>query len=273
VTGYDPFGYQVRELMHTLGIRADGLLEQRQDWSTHTYIKPLEDGAEASRIDFGNFNRLSGEVARMLADRLADDLPGLDAVIVNQQVGNGIHGSELFQERLQSLIAAHPETTFLLDSRDMSDRYAGTIRKLNAYEAMRLAGGSVGPRDEIGLDDARSLALKLTAEWGAPVFLTCGDRGCLVAERDRVDIVPGLQTGDLTDPVGAGDSMVAGIAAALAGGFAPLEAATFGNLVAGVTVQKLHQTGTACPDEIRAIATTQDRRVSSGSEGSDYRSR
>ena len=45
-----------------------------------------------------------------------------------------------------------------------------------------------------------------------------------------------------------------GIAAALAAGHTPCEAAVFGSLVAGVTVQKLHQTGTATPGEIRAIA-------------------
>jgi phosphoglycolate phosphatase-like HAD superfamily hydrolase len=58
--------------------------------------------------------------------------------------------------------------------------------------------------------------------------------------------------------VGAGDSLVAGIAAALAVGCTPLDAATFGNFVAGVTVQKLHQTGTASPDEIRAIGASPD---------------
>jgi phosphoglycolate phosphatase-like HAD superfamily hydrolase len=52
--------------------------------------------------------------------------------------------------------------------------------------------------------------------------------------------------------------MLAGIAAALATGTTPLNAATFGNFVAGVTVQKLFQTGTASPAEILAIGTDPD---------------
>jgi phosphoglycolate phosphatase-like HAD superfamily hydrolase len=52
--------------------------------------------------------------------------------------------------------------------------------------------------------------------------------------------------------------MVAGIAACLAAGAPPTEAATFGNFVAGVTVQKLHQTGTASPAEILAIGENPD---------------
>src|ERR1035438_8569725 len=61
------------------------------------------------------------------------------------------------------------------------------------------------------------------------------------------------RTTDKIDTVGAGDSVVSGIAACLSIGSPPAEAASFGNLVAGVTVQKLHQTGTATPDEIRAL--------------------
>ncbi len=258
VTGRDPFGYQMRELMREVGIAANGLLEQSEDWTTHTYIKPLEDDAEASRIDFGNFNRLSDDLAGRLGEKLADDLAGLDVVIINQQVGDGIHRSELFQDKLQSLVNAHPDKTLLLDSRDMSGRYSGTIRKINAYEAMLLMGAKVEPRDLISLEDARSAALKLAAKWRRPVFLTRGDRGCLVVDGERVEIVPGLHVVERTDPVGAGDSMVAGIAAALATGSTLLEAATFGNFVAGVTVQKLYQTGSASPAEIRAVGTSPD---------------
>jgi sugar/nucleoside kinase (ribokinase family) len=220
---------------------------------SHCYIKPLEDGDEASRIDMGNFNRLSDEVAGRLVEQLSQDLPGLDIVIVNQQVVSGIHGSGLFQDGLQSLISAHPDTMVLLDSRDMSGRYAGTIRKINAYEAVTMVGGTADPMHTVSLDDAEAAAAKLAVEWGRPIFVTLGGRGCLVADGERIETVACPPTTGPTDPVGAGDSMISGVAAALATGLAPAEAAAFGNLVATVTVQKLHQTGTASPDEIRAV--------------------
>ena len=62
------------------------------------------------------------------------------------------------------------------------------------------------------------------------------------------------------DPVGAGDSLLAGIAAALAAGEAPLGAAELGNFAAAVTVQKLRVTGTASPPEILAIGSDPDYR-------------
>lgn len=258
VTGRDPFGYQMRKLLESLSIRTDGLLEQGADWDTHTYIKPIEGGRESNRIDFGNFNRLADDVADCLLERLSADVPNLDVVIVNQQVTDGIHASERFQDGLQRLIRAHSEKPFLLDSRGMSRCYAGTIRKLNAFEAATLVGKQHESADVIGLEDACAAGRQLAEEWGLPVFVTRGDRGCLVADGGRLDIVPGLHIVEKTDPVGAGDSMLAGIAAALAAGRQPLEAATFGGFVAGVTVQKLHQTGTASPDEIRRIGASPD---------------
>lgn len=258
VIGRDPFGYQMRGLMEALGILCGGLFEQSDDWATHTYIKPFEDGSEAARIDLGNYNRLHDSTARRLTSRLAADLGRLDAVIINQQVGNGIHNSDTLRNGLQDVVAARCDKLFLLDSRNMSRSYAGTIRKINAYEAASLTGGCHEPRDMIGLDAAREAALTLAAEWGRPVFVSRGDRGCLVADADRLDVVPGLHITERTDPVGAGDSMAAGLAAALAVGCSPVDAATFGNFVAGVTVQKLCETGVACPDEIRRIGSRPD---------------
>jgi phosphoglycolate phosphatase-like HAD superfamily hydrolase len=61
-----------------------------------------------------------------------------------------------------------------------------------------------------------------------------------------------------TDTVGAGDSYLAGASAALAAGYTLETAGEFGSFVAGVTVQKLFQTGTASPEEILSIGSDPD---------------
>ena len=69
---------------------------------------------------------------------------------------------------------------------------------------------------------------------------------------------PGLMIISKVDTVGAGDSYLAGAAATLAAGY-PMEiAAEIGSYVAGVTVQKLFQTGTASPSEILRIGQDPD---------------
>lgn len=258
VTGNDPFGHQMRALMKKLGINQDALLEQDDKWNTHVYIKPLENDVEGSRIDFGNYNCLSDEVAKGLLTCLKLEIKKLDAVIINQQVPNGVHLSKTFQKGLQKLIAENREKLFLLDSRSCSGLYQHTIRKLNAYEAFKLCGRTCEPDDVIGEEDAKSAGATLCKKWKKTLFVTRGDRGCLVVEEKKISVVPGLHIIEKTDPVGAGDSMLAGITAAMAGGADPVTAATFGNFVAGVTVQKLYQTGTASPDEIRRIGVDAD---------------
>ncbi|MFA4944356.1 MAG: PfkB family carbohydrate kinase [Lentisphaeria bacterium] len=258
VTGRDPFSHQMRALLAAQGICHEGLLEQVAGWDTNVYIKPIAEGVEGNRLDFGNFNGLADAVAAKLLAGLARDLPRLDAVIINQQVAAGIHHSPRFQEGLQKLILDNPGKLFFLDSRDLSHLYRQTLRKLNAYEAAKLAGFACEPQDVISEAVARAAGRRLCQQWGRPLFVTRGERGCLVVAADGETVIPGLHILEKTDPVGAGDSMLAGIAAAMAGGCAPASAAAFGNFVAGVTVQKLYQTGTASPAEILRIGADPD---------------
>ena len=60
------------------------------------------------------------------------------------------------------------------------------------------------------------------------------------------------------DTVGAGDSYLAGAASTLAAGYSMNMAAEIGSFVAGVTVQKFFQTGTATPEEILDIGQDPD---------------
>jgi phosphoglycolate phosphatase-like HAD superfamily hydrolase len=80
----------------------------------------------------------------------------------------------------------------------------------------------------------------------------------LVRDGRGVGEVPGLQILGRIDTVGAGDSALAGIAAALAAGRDAVDAAALGNFAAGVTVQKLFITGTASSEEIKAIGSSPD---------------
>ncbi len=194
--------------------------------------------------------------AGLLLDKIAFSLPNLDIVIINQQVTHGIH-TEVFRGKLRELMLKYPRKMFIADSRHFTDEYAGAIRKLNIFEAARLSGKQVNEFDSGGLN---ALVQPLFERWGKPVFLTRGENGCIVYDNSGLREIPGLLILSPVDPVGAGDSMLAGIAAALAVGADPYKAAELGSLVAGVTVQKLMQTGTAAPEEILNIGVDPDRR-------------
>jgi len=253
VIGNDPFGQEMLKLLTAGGVDVRGMLTQNREWSTHIYAKPYKDDKEMSRIDFGNYNELSEETAADLLARLEKAVDGVDVAIVNEQVASGIHNTAFFRDKLAALIGRHSGKVFILDSRQYSNAYPGVVRKINDHEAARLCGIQREPDDIVLYEEAVKAAETLGRKFRKPVFVTRGPRGCLVFDDKGLREVPGLLIMGRTDTVGAGDSMLAGIAGALAVGRDHLMAATLGNFVAGVTVQKLFQTGTASPDEILAI--------------------
>ena len=256
--GLDPFGYHMKNLMNERNINTEGLITQEECWSTHVYVKPISKGEEESRIDFGNYNVLTENSVHKLISVLREKASDLDVVIINQQVITGIHNNKLFREELQKVINEFKETVFILDSRHFGGEYKNVIHKINAYEATTLCGLKYKPDDFISLDETQKAMKKLYKKWNKAIFVTRGSRGCLIADGNGFYEVPGLHLTGKLDTVGAGDSMLSGIVVCLASGYPSFEAATFGNFVAGVTVQKLYITGTASPEEILQIGKNAD---------------
>ena len=81
--------------------------------------------------------------------------------------------------------------------------------------------------------------------------MTLGAEGMLLCEGGRpLEHIPTVAR-EVFDVSGAGDTVIAALTAALAGGIAYGEAARFANLAAGVVVGKLG-TATASPGDLRA---------------------
>jgi rfaE bifunctional protein kinase chain/domain len=256
VLGPDPFGREMVRILESLGVDTRGVLVQEQDWETPVYVKPIESDREQNRIDFGNANELSAATAGLLIERVRAARADLDVLVVNQQLAHGIH-SEGLRAELAALLPTRGAPA-IVDSRAWSDRYAGAMRKINDREALRLRGEAWEGDEPVPREQVAAAAEELFARWGRAVFITRGARGMLVRDSEGLSEVPGLFILGRIDTVGAGDSALAGIAAALAAGRGCREAAELGNFAAGVTVQKLFITGTASPDEVRAIADDAD---------------
>jgi rfaE bifunctional protein kinase chain/domain len=257
VIGTDPFGSEMVKIMNETGINTENLLVQEDSWYTHTYAKPYIDDRELNRVDFGNYNKLSEETARKLLSNLRKLIPEVDILIINQQVPSGIH-TEYFRPLLADLLLQFPGKLFIVDSRNYNDFYNGAIRKMNDTEAMRLCGIIRKPDEVVPRAEVVKAANDLFIRYGKPLFITRGSRGSLTIDINGISDIPGLMILSRVDTVGAGDSYLAGAASALAAGYSMNDAATLGSYVAGVTVQKLFQTGTATPAEIMVIGEDPD---------------
>ncbi|MBT3382250.1 MAG: HAD family hydrolase [Prolixibacteraceae bacterium] len=257
VIGDDPFASAMVGLMEKAGISTNNLLIQQDNWSTHVYAKPYVADVEQNRIDFGNFNQLSYSVADQLIQNLKNEIHKVDLVIINEQVISGIH-TDYFKQKLVELIQQFPDKKFIVDSRNYSDFYDGAYRKMNDTEAANLAGIKKDPSDMVLYSEVKTAAKTLFERFKKPLFVTRGDRGSLIIDENGITDSFGLLIISKIDSVGAGDSYLAGAATALAAGYSMEVAAEIGTYVAGVTVQKLFQTGTATPEEILQIGLDPD---------------
>lgn len=257
VIGNDPFGTEMIALLNSNGIDSRNVLTQENDWSTHVYIKPHIGDEEQSRIDFGNFNILSDETAERLIANLRVELHEVDLVIINQQVASGIH-TPWFRQKLKEVIRQFSEKIFITDSREFTDEYGGAYRKMNDREAARLCSLHLASGESLSYTELINAAERLYDRYMKPLFITRGDRGSIVTDDKGILEIESMMITGRTDTVGAGDSYLAGVASALAAGFNPGTAGRLGNFAAGVTVQKLFQTGTASPEEVIAIGSDAD---------------
>jgi rfaE bifunctional protein kinase chain/domain len=257
VIGPDPFGAEMLRIMNNTGIRTNNMLVQKDGWYTHTYSKPYIENRELNRIDFGNYNQLLDETADILITNLKKVIGEIDIILINQQVPSGIH-TGYFRKMLLEVVLKYPEKIFMVDSRNFNDFYKGTIRKMNDSEAARLCGFKRMPEETVSHSEVISFAKSLYDRFGKPLFITRGSRGSVTIDQSGISESPGLMILSKVDTVGAGDSYLAGAASALAAGYSMEIAAKIGTFVAGVTVQKLFQTGTATPEEILEIGGDPD---------------
>jgi len=250
--GPDLFGRELARQLEELDVDLQHLVVQPERFDTVTFCKPHREGREQNRVDFGFFNQRTDETDRALLDGLRHVLGSADAVILNEQIPGSLR--DAFIQNVNALLDEFDDRIVLLDSRHYGERFRNVYRKTNAREAARLQGAETSLAANVAKEVLDRAGARLFKESGKPVFITRGPSGILVYDESGPGEIPGLDLPAKLDPVGAGDTVLSALACCLASGIHPLEAAEFANYAAGVTVQKLFQTGTASPEEILALA-------------------
>jgi rfaE bifunctional protein kinase chain/domain len=255
VVGPDPFGPKLLQMMDQLGVTTAGMLVQAEEWDTPVYGKPLLDGVELERMDFGAFNVLHAETWERLLAALKAAQNRLDFLIINEQLPRG-WGSEARATALNRELQANWKAKHLVDTRDYVQCFRGATQKLNEYEAARMVGRKMELSDVLGEEESLALARQASSQDAELLFMTSGSRGVTVCHQGDVSTIPGVLILGPTDTVGAGDTITATLAACLASGLDPVQGACLANLAASITVQKINQTGTASESELVATAKT-----------------
>jgi len=257
VIGEDGFGGTLRNCLQANGCSTDFMV-QAPGWVTPTYLKPIHRGyedveTEGPRFDIENQSPMPASIEDSVIEALQTCLPLVDGIIIGDQMpleNLGVVTTRV-REALCASAVHFPEKVFFADSRTRIAEYQNVSIKPNRFEAKR----AVQPDwhgQQVDLAAAKQDAIHLAEKTQNTVYITLGENGILVYCNDTVTHIPGIPIDDKTDPVGAGDSVSAGLVATLCclGTNHAVEAAYVGNLVASITVTKIGTTGTASPTEV-----------------------
>jgi rfaE bifunctional protein kinase chain/domain len=249
--GEDWRGVLLRSLLRREGICLD-FASLRPERITPCYAKVILTAhglqQEDARLDFFNSGRPGPEAEEALLGSLDALGSQLDALIVNDQLTEGLITPRVHQA-LIGLAAARPKMAFVVDSRSRIDRFPGMVLKPNDLEAACALFPGEAP-DSISRVRLVDAALRWQGKQERPIYITIGPEGCLVLTGREAVHVPGVTLHQPVDPVGAGDTFISALAACLAAGASPVEAGQVAVLASAVSVCKLHVTGTASPAEI-----------------------
>lgn len=253
--GEDGEGYELlRALQAKPGVRAKGFV-QTPERCTFTYCKPLviargRTPRELNRLDRKNWSPTPAAVQDRLIGALYAAAGKVDAIILMDQVDRAETGvvTTALLEAVRTISRRHPKLPILADSRRGLGSYPPLIFKMNAAELRTLTGG----RAKFSLTSAQKQAAALAGKNGRDVIVTMAEHGICGATvgGETVHLPAWPVTGEI-DIVGAGDSVTANLAAALAAGASLREALELANAAASIVIHQLGTTGTA---SIRQLA-------------------
>jgi rfaE bifunctional protein kinase chain/domain len=255
VVGNDLFGRELLNQLDQLDVDCSGMV-QDNDWQTPIYCKRYQGAEELERIDIGRFNAMNTDAETSLIHNVRNSISDLDVLIVNRQLVGGVHSEALFEQLLVS--ANETDCQIIIDFRDLPSSLTNMFVKLNAHEAGHFCGDTWDLKSAIPEDKVKDYAERIFGQSGRPVMITRSERGLLIYDGKTHAIVSGIQFLKPIDPVGAGDTTIAMWATCLASDVELSQASQLANFSAGVTVQKIQETGTASPEEIINFAEDVD---------------
>lgn len=257
VIGEDGFGRTLQTCLQEKECRTEFMVSA-PNWVTPTYLKPLHQGyedvqTEGPRFDIENQAPMDDSVEKAVLDALQTCIPQVDGIIIGDQMQHENLGviTNRVREELCDLAVVYPDKIFFADSRARIGAYRNVIIKPNRFEAQRALIPDWNEKT-VDIQSAKRCVVSLAEQTQNTVFVTLGGEGILVYHNNQLTHIPGIPNPDKIDPVGAGDSVSAGIVPTLCslGREAAVESAFLGNLVASITVTKIGTTGTASLEDV-----------------------
>ena len=237
LAGNDEAGIALRDKLHAAGVNVAGLLLSEKVQTT-TKVRILAGHAHANkqqviRVDYEDAPLNDLELRQKINAHLKNTLDSADAVILSDY-NYGLlddHAIELVREKQRA-----KNIPILVDSRFRLSEFSGfTAATPNQDEVENLIGA---PIDSAANLEAAAESLKQKLRYNA-LLVTRGSRGMMLLQDGESPLhIPAVGAEQAVDGTGAGDTVIATFALALASGSSFGEAAHLANHAGGLVVMK-----------------------------------
>ena len=244
VIGDDAGGERLRENLNSLGAGLDSLIVDKSRPST-LKTRIIAHNQLVVRTDRERRTPVNAEIEDKIIAEVKDALTSASAFVVSDYDKGAITPRIL----AEVLPFAYERLPVLVDPklRNFNFYQPATLITPNHHEALRMANAEDDSNDGL-YEAAKSIQQRLACD---AVLITCGDRGMMLLKKDEQPAYVKTAAREVYDVTGAGDTVIATLAAGLAAGASMIEAATLANQAAGLVVGKVG-TATADADELRS---------------------
>ncbi|MBD3310494.1 hypothetical protein GF351_04700 [Candidatus Woesearchaeota archaeon] len=196
---------------------------------------------------------ITKETELALMQKIKKSIKRMDAIVVTEQMGGAITQGLL--ARITSLANQH-NIPIIGDSRSKMGAFMNfsfiTPNDFEAAFALEIPGLNMA--DEIGKEQAMLIGKRIVHELNLKgALITRGKDGMIMFNRNTMFSLPSYAD-EIVDVTGAGDTVTAAFALALAAGASPERAAVISNAAAAVAVKK-PGTAAATPKEVMEVLT------------------
>ena len=244
VVGQDDAAVRLRRLLDDAGIAQGALIEDPERPTVEKVRIVTERNQQVARIDYEEDADIGDATERRVVDAIQQGGGTADVLVVSDYLKGTITAAVMtairaFKSDRRALLV-DPKIPHL-------DSYAGaTLVTPNHFEAEAATHGRIRTDDDARLAAER---FRTRAKCDA-VLITRGDQGMWLSAASGEGAIPAMAR-EVADVTGAGDTVLATLAVALAAGATFAEAALLANHAAGVVVGKFGP-ATVAVDELLA---------------------
>ncbi|MCF8069318.1 MAG: bifunctional D-glycero-beta-D-manno-heptose-7-phosphate kinase/D-glycero-beta-D-manno-heptose 1-phosphate adenylyltransferase HldE [Desulfobacterales bacterium] len=203
---------------------------------TITKTRVMASGQQLFRLDEEEPNEIKDVLSKNLFSALKSNIKKFNVVILSDY-GKGIFKTPGLCRRIIAFCNSN-NVPVLVDPKDTDwDRYKGaTCITPNTAELAMVAGQDVKLAEQMLIKASESIIKEQELQW---LLVTRGAEGmCLFGKDKPLKIIP-ARAREVFDVSGAGDTVIATLAAGLSAGYSFSEAAEVANVAAGIVVGKL----------------------------------